>query len=58
MNAFFNHRNGASLTNIIDGTAHSISLFQENKQPKEIYEIVIPQTSISIAEPIDVQINE
>ena len=29
MNAFLNPRSGASLTNIIDVTAHSISLFQE-----------------------------
>ena len=34
MNAFLNPRNGASLTNIIGVTAHSISLFQENEQPK------------------------
>ena len=52
MNAFLNPRNGASLTNIIDVTAHSTSLFQENEQPKDINEIFIPQTSISIAEPI------
>ena len=58
MDAFLNPRNGASLTKIIDVTAHIISLFQESKQPKNIYEIIIPQTSISIAEPIDVQIDE
>ena len=38
MNAFLNPRNGASLTNIIDVTAHSTSLFQENEQPKYITE--------------------
>ena len=47
-------RNGTSLTNIIDVTAHSISLFQgENEPPKDINDIFIPQTNISIAEPIE-----
>ena len=54
----FSIQDGASLANIIDATAHSILIFQENEQPKNITEIVIPQTSISIAEPIDVQIDE
>ena len=36
MNAFSNPRNGTSLTNIIDVTAHSISLFQENEEPLNI----------------------
>ena len=58
MDAFLNPRNGASLTNIIDVTAHSISLFQEIEQLKNINELIIPQTSISIAEPIDAQIDE
>ena len=58
MNAFLNPRNGASLTNIIDVTAHSISLFQENEQPKNINDMFIPKTDISIAEPIEVQIDE
>ena len=58
MNAFSNSRNVTSLTNIVDVTAHSISLFQENKQPKTINILCIPQTSISISEPIDVQIDE
>ena len=58
MNAFFSHRNGASLTNNIDVTAHSVFLFQENEQPRNITGISIPQTSISIAEPIGVQIDE
>ena len=34
MNAFLNPRNGASLTNIIDVTAHSISLCQDEHEPK------------------------
>ena len=58
MNAFLNPRNGASLTNIIDITAHNTSLFQENEQPKCINDILIPQTNIAIAEPIDIQIGE
>ena len=36
MNALLNPRNGASLTNIIDVTAHSVSLFQENEQLNNI----------------------
>ena len=58
MTAFMNPRNGASLTNSIDVTAHSISLFQGNEQPQDIHGICIPQTSSSIAEPIDVQIDQ
>ena len=58
MNEFLNPRNGASLTNIIDVTAHSISLFQENEPPKNINDMFIPKTDISIAEPIEVQIDE
>ena len=42
----------------MDATAHSISLFQESEQPKNINKIFIPQTSISISEPIGVQIDE
>ena len=61
---FKNPRNCASLTNIIDVTAHSTSLFQENEQPNNINDmyiyiyIYIPNTDISIAEPIDVHIDE
>ena len=58
MNAFLNPRNGTSLTNIIDVTAHSISLFQGNEQPKNTNDMFIHKTDISIAEPIEVQINE
>ena len=58
MNAFLNPRNGASLTNIIDVTAHSINLFQENEQPNNINDMFIPKTDISIAEPIQVQMDE
>ena len=56
MNALLNPRDGAILT-IIDVTAHSISLFQGNEQPKSINELSIPQASVSIAEPIDVQVD-
>ena len=52
MNAFLNPRNGTRLTNTVDITAHSISIFQENEQPKHIKIIFIPQTSTSISEPI------
>ena len=50
--------NGPSLTGIIDITAHSISLFQDNGPPKNIIGIFIPKSDISIAEPYDVQIDE
>ena len=58
MNEFLNPRNGASLTNIIDVTAHSISSFQENEQPKNINGMFIPRTDITIAGPIEDQIDE
>ena len=58
MNSFLNPHNGTSLTGVIDLTAHSISLFQENEQPQNIIDIYIPKTDISITEPIDTQIDE
>ena len=58
MSALLNPRNGASLINIIDVTAHSISLFQENDQPKVINDVFMPKTHIGIADPIDVQMDE
>ena len=58
MNAFLNPHNATSLTGIIDVTAHSISLFQENEPPKHIIDIFIPKSDISIAEPYDVIIDE
>ena len=59
MTAFLNpHNNGPSLTGIIDVTAHSISVFQEDELPKNINDIFIPNSDISIAEPSDVQIGE
>ena len=42
MNSFLNQNNGLSLTGIIDVTAHSISLFQENV-PKNVNDIFIPK---------------
>ena len=40
MNAFLNpNSNGPSLTGVIDVTAHSISLFQENEKPQNINNI-------------------
>ena len=58
MHAFSNPRNGASLTNTVDVTAHGISLFQENELPKNINATCIPKADISIAEPVDAQIDE
>ena len=58
MGACLHQRNGTSLTNIVDVTAYSISLFQENEHPKTINKVLVPQSSTSISEPIDVQIDE
>ena len=59
MNSFLNlNNNGPSLTGVIDVTAHSISLFQENAPPKNIEDIFIPKRDISIALPYDVIIDE
>ena len=44
MNAVLNPRNGTRLTNILDVTAHIISLFQENEQPKNINDMLIHKT--------------
>ena len=57
MNSFLNTHNGTSLTGIIDITAHSISLFQENGPPKKILDVLFPYGDIAIAELVDVQIN-
>ena len=56
----FLNNNGTSLTGIVDVTAHSISLFQENEneEPKNIIDIPIPKSDISIAEPYGVIIDE
>ena len=59
MNSFLNpHKNGPSLTGVIGVTAHSISLFQENEPPKNIIDISIPKSDISIALPYDALIDE
>ena len=59
MNGFLNpHNNGPSLTGVVDVTAHSISLFQENEPPKDINDIFIPKNDFSVAEPYGVQIAE
>ena len=53
MNAFLNpDNNGPPLTGVIDVTAHSISLFQENEQPKNIKDIFIPKSDVRVAEPL------
>ena len=43
---------------VIDVTAHSISLFQETEPSKDIIDIFITKSDISVAEPNDVQIDE
>ena len=56
----FLNNNGTSLVGIVDITAHSISIFQENEneEPENIVGIFIPKSDISIAEPYDVIIGE
>ena len=58
MNSFLNPHNGTSLTGVIDLTAHSISLFQENEASQNIKITFMNKYVISIAEPYDVQIDE
>ena len=58
MNSFLNPNNGSSLIGVIDLTAHSISLFQENEAPQNIKDTFMNKNIISIAEPYDVQIDE
>ena len=58
MNSFLTPQNGPSLTGVIDVTAHSISLFQENAPPKNIEDTFTPQSGIGIALPYDVVIDE
>ena len=58
MNSFLTPHNSISLTGVIDVTAHSISLFQENAPPKNIVDIFIPQSDISTALLYDVVIDE
>ena len=58
MNSLLNPHSSVSLTGIIDVTAHSISLFDENEEFKNIKNIFIPKSDISIAEPYDVIIDE
>ena len=49
--------NGPSLTGVVDTTANSISLFQDNGPPENIEGIFIHKSDISIAEPYDVPID-
>ena len=58
MGSFLNPHNGTSLTGVIDLTAHSISLFQENEEPQNIKDTFMNKHTVSIAEPYDVQIDE
>ena len=57
MNSFLN-THGTSLTGIVDITANSISLFQDNGPPKNVEDIFIHKSDISVAEPYDVPIDE
>ena len=57
MNAYINPRNHTSLSNVIDITAHSIIFFQEEKLTN-IFDLLINQCNISIAEPVEIQIDE
>ena len=59
MISFLNlNNNGPSLTGVIDATAHSISLYQENAPPKNVEDMFIHESDISIALPYDVIIDE
>ena len=49
--------NGPSLTGVVDIIANNISLFQDNGSTKNINEIFIHKSDISIAEPQDVIID-
>ena len=57
MNSFLNPNNGTSLTGVIDLTAHSISLLQENEAPQNVKDTFMKKNLISIAEPYDVHID-
>ena len=57
MNAYLKQRNHASLTNLIEIIAHSVTLFQDEKLTN-IFELLINQNNISIAEPVEIQIDE
>ena len=58
MDSFLTPHDGPSLTGVIDATAHSISLFQEDAPPKHINDIFMPQSDIRIALPYGVVIDE
>ena len=58
MNSFLTPHNGPGSTGVIDVTAHSISLFQEDAPPKDINDTFIPQSDISIALPYGVVTDE
>ena len=58
MNSFLNPHNGTSLTGVVDLTAHSISLFQENESPQNTKDTFMNKNNTSIAGPYDVQIDE
>ena len=58
MNSFLAPNNRTSLTGIIDFTAHSIYLVQEDGTVKNILDILFAYGDIAVAELVDVQLNE
>ena len=50
--------NGPSLTGVVDIIANNISLFLDNGTTKNINDIFIHKSDISVAEPYDVPIDE
>ena len=59
MNSFLNPHNGTSLTGVIDITAHSISLFQENDEPPQnVKDTFMNKANTITAQPHDVQTAE
>ena len=58
MDSFLNPHNGTSLTGVIDLTAHTVSLYDENvsEEPENIRDMFIPKSDMSVAEPYDIQI--
>ena len=57
MNSFLNPHNSVPLTGVIDFTAHSTSVYDENDEPQNIKGTFIKKNNISKAEPVDVIID-
>ena len=58
MNSFLAPNNRTSLTGVIDFTAHSIYLIQEDGTVQNILDILFPYGDIAVAELVDVQLND